>query len=526
MQHSSNEQPTAAGTPSILAVYDRLASRIRVSMREDELLHLFAGAIREIYPDLMVCFRLLQPGRAGLALVYATGRLRPGARDRLRVVPDGPDAAAMLERSGIEACDRYEPVFQDACGGVDVPLHDGNEVFGILNVEWARPWVPDTAARTVLRTLAAQIATALRDARLVAESIHLRDYLAKLIDHANAPILVIDSGRRIAVFNRFMEGLTGHPRETVGGLDAATLIHEGDRARFLAALAAAQGGKAVSGVEVRIPRRDRADAARISFNLASFVGPDGETMDAVMAVGQDLTEIRRLQEQVIHAEKLATIGQLAAGVVHEINNPLTSISVHADYLHKLVDRGDRQQELTYVGRIREAADRILRFTRDLMAFARPAGDEPDLVDVREVVERAAAFCEHVIGAAGARVERSFDPAPRVYGVHGQIQQVFINLITNACHAMSGVDRERVLTLAVADNGDGRVRVEIGDTGIGIPPEIRDCVFEPFFTTKTQGKGTGLGLSIVRNIVENHHAEIAFTSEPGRGSVFTILFWAT
>ncbi len=73
---------------------------------------------------------------------------------------------------------------------------------------------------------------------------------------------------------------------------------------------------------------------------------------------------------------------------------------------------------------------------------------------------------------------------------------------------------------------GARKVEIGDTGIGIPPEIRDCVFEPFFTTKTQGKGTGLGLSIVRNIVENHHAEIAFTSEPGRGSVFTILFWAT
>ncbi len=236
--------------------------------------------------------------------------------------------------------------------------------------------------------------------------------------------------------------------------------------------------------------------------------------------------MRRLQRQMIHAEKLATIGQLAAGVVHEINNPLTSVSIHADYLAKLMEREKReQQEITFINRIRDAAARILRFTQDLMSFARPAGDEPEQLDLAAVIDQSGAFCEHVIVRSGVTLDRRFDPAPKVYGIRGQMQQVFINLITNACHAMAGVERARVLTLVVADNGDGRVRAEVRDTGTGIADEIRDEIFEPFFTTKREGEGTGLGLSIVRNIVDNHQAEIRVETEVGKGSAFVLLFYA-
>jgi len=291
---------------------------------------------------------------------------------------------------------------------------------------------------------------------------------------------------------------------------------------FLAALA----GRAATNHEARILRADGKGFARIAFNLAAVVGADGETVDAVIAVGQDLTEIRRLQEQVIHSERLATIGQLAAGVVHEINNPLTSISVYADYLQGAVERDGRSpQEATYIERIRESSARILRFTQDLVSFARPAGEEPELVDLRDVVDRAAAFCEHVIAREGVRVERLFEPVPRIYGVLGQLQQVFINLITNACHAMAAADRDRVLTLALGTDPDGRVRAEVRDTGAGIPVALRERIFEPFFTTKARGEGTGLGLSIVRNIVESHHAEIRVDSEVGRGTTFLLRFYA-
>jgi signal transduction histidine kinase len=160
-----------------------------------------------------------------------------------------------------------------------------------------------------------------------------------------------------------------------------------------------------------------------------------------------------------------------------------------------------------------------------MSFARPAGDEPEQIDLAAVVEQSAAFCEHVIAGGGVTLERRFEAAPRVYGVKGQLQQVFINLITNACHAMAGCGGERRLALVVADNGDGRVRAEVRDTGAGIPEDIREQIFEPFFTTKREGEGTGLGLSIVRNIIDRHQAEILVDSKVGGGSCFTVLFYS-
>ena len=207
-----------------------------------------------------------------------------------------------------------------------------------------------------------------------------------------------------------------------------------------------------------MPRAGGSGSVSLAFNLAPVGGPETEGVDEVVAVGQDMTEIHRLQKQMVQTEKLATIGQLAAGVVHEINNPLTSVSIHADYLARLMEREHRgQQEVSFINRIREAVTRILRFTQDLMSFARPAGDEPEQIDLGAVVEQSAAFCEHVIAGGGVTLERRLEAAPRVYGVKGQLQQVFINLITNACHSMNGLERERKLTLAVADDGDGRVR---------------------------------------------------------------------
>jgi hypothetical protein len=192
----------------------------------------------------------------------------------------------------------------------------------------------------------------------------------------------------------------------VWGQDATVLLPPEEHARFSAAVLAALRGRPTANYEVRLPRAGAGAGGHVllSFNIASVVGADGESPDEVIAVGQDLTEIRRLQRQMIHTEKLATIGQLAAGVVHEINNPLTSVSIHADYLAKLMEREKRStQEITFINRIRDAAARILRFTQDLMSFARPAGDEPEQFDLPAVIDQSAAFCEHVIAKAGVNI---------------------------------------------------------------------------------------------------------------------------
>ncbi|MBI5487718.1 MAG: PAS domain-containing protein [Deltaproteobacteria bacterium] len=524
-------EPILAGDPSISVLVDacrRLARRADDEVREDAVLQAFADVVRDAFPGLLVSIRLLDAAHR-LSLVYATGRLRPEMRERL-LWSEAPaageaDAAALVE-AGLARGEGYLPVFADGVGGLGLPLLDGRTVLGLLNVEWTDPAGPSPAVRDALRALAGHLAAVLGGSRLYAEVAQLRGRVDKLLDHADAPIFVLDPQRRVRLVNRCLARLVGRTRAEASGRDFLELLPREEQARFKSVFAAAVRGRPATNFELRLPRAGGTGFVSLAFNIAPVGGTGGEGVDEVVAVGQDMTEIHRLQRQMLHTEKLATIGQLAAGVVHEINNPLTSVSIHADYLARLMEREHRaQQEVSFINRIREAVARILRFTQDLMNFARPAGDEPEQIDLGAVLDQSAAFCEHVIAGAGVTLERRFAAAPRVYGIRGQLQQVFINLITNACHAMSGVERDRKLTLTVADNGDGRVRAEVRDTGAGIPAEIREQIFEPFFTTKREGEGTGLGLSIVRNIVDKHQGEIRVDSEVGAGSCFTLLFYS-
>ncbi|RYZ05003.1 MAG: GHKL domain-containing protein [Myxococcales bacterium] len=239
---------------------------------------------------------------------------------------------------------------------------------------------------------------------------------------------------------------------------------------------------------------------------------------------ESVRNFHRLQAQVIQTEKLASLGQIVAGVVHELNNPLTSIIAYSDYLTKKLSRGDSADwvdDAERVRRIGEAAERILKFTRDLVAYARPTGDSRGPVRVEEVIERALLFCEHEFEGDNVEVEQDFaEPLPVIAGITGQLTQVFVNLFTNAAHAMS--ERGGVLRIAVrsVDSGES-LRIDVSDTGSGIPAEAMPQIFEPFFTTKTDGRGTGLGLSIVRGILDAHGGTIQVSSAIGEGTSFTL-----
>jgi signal transduction histidine kinase len=276
-------------------------------------------------------------------------------------------------------------------------------------------------------------------------------------------------------------------------------------------------GRPTSDFEMNLPRA-QGGLARLALNVASFLSADGE-VEGVIAIGRDLTEVRQLEEQVVQAEKLATLGQLAAGVVHELNNPLTSISVYSEYLLKKHEGGPTDGgDVEKLRRIVLSAQRILRFTRDLVAYARPSNEEPRIICITEVLEQAVIFCEHLVTENGAEVEKEFAEPSSVLGVKGQLHQVFINLITNAVNAMpEGAGRLRITTRAERD----RMLVRVTDNGAGIPEDLRERIFEPFFSTKGEGKGTGLGLSIVRNILQQHGAEIEVESSLGEGTTFIV-----
>jgi signal transduction histidine kinase len=298
--------------------------------------------------------------------------------------------------------------------------------------------------------------------------------------------------------------------------------------------------------------------------LESGESPHVQLMDrAALVVAQSLgrlraeeraaaleAEVHAAEAQMVQAEKLASLGQIAAGMVHELNNPLTSIAAYTDFLLRrfATREGADADDVERLRRIAESANRMLRFTRDIVSYARPSGDVPIALHLNTVIERALAFCEHEIVGAGVVVERAFNnDIGLVRGLPEQLAQVFVNLITNACHAMarprdsveapsphssqvglSPLRRRPVLTVSTArlagePTDAARVAVVVQDTGCGISPQNLTLIFNPFFTTKRAGSGTGLGLSIVKNIVEGHGGQIRAESDPSVGTRFILTF---
>lgn len=257
--------------------------------------------------------------------------------------------------------------------------------------------------------------------------------------------------------------------------------------------------------------------------LSLAVGSVMRHARAYEAANSASAELRGLEARIIQSEKLASLGQISAGIVHEINNPLTSIIAYTEMLKKSSERrGADAVELDRLERVNEAAQRILRFARDLIEYARPSAGVPATVDVHEVLARSLGFCEHVLARANVVVTRNFEATTCVRGISGQLAQVFVNLFTNACDAMEGGG---ALWVSTTDDGE-TVTIRIEDDGSGIPEEHLDHIFEPFFTTKQGGGGTGLGLSIVHDIVVGHGGTIDVERRSPRGTTFRIVLPAS
>jgi signal transduction histidine kinase len=278
--------------------------------------------------------------------------------------------------------------------------------------------------------------------------------------------------------------------------------------------------------EVRLPGAPGSLSAA-AFCVIPVHDSDG-VATAVIAAGHDLTALRALQSQVLHAEKLATVGQIAAGVAHEINNPLTSVQMCAEAVLRkavLASQGRVQNlyeptDIERIKKIQEGAERIRKFTRDLTTYARPSGREVEYVNLNDVVEHALSFCEHVLHEARATLVRDLASAlPALCVVRDHIMQVVTNLVSNAAQAFS--EAGGTITVRTFQQG-AKLGLAVSDNGEGIRDEDQARVFEPFFTTKPAGRGTGLGLPVVRNIVLAHGGQITFESKLGSGTTFVVL----
>ena len=268
----------------------------------------------------------------------------------------------------------------------------------------------------------------------------------------------------------------------------------------------------------------------LSGSVECLLPDNGDTFDVVQTTDhhdvkeffhflvKDITRRRAMEQQLLQADKLASIGQLAAGVAHEINNPLNIILGYTQFLIKHESEGtDRYEDLRTIEKHVRACKNIVA---DLLSFSRSTRTRKQQIDLHECIKEVINVISQQFELDQVRISTEFDSrVPTMILDGGKIKQVFMNLFMNAKHAIGKDGLITVKTLYDQDAGQVEVRVE--DTGCGIEPQNLSRIFDPFFTTKETGKGTGLGLSVSYGIIKEHGGEIKVESEPGKGSVFIV-----
>jgi PAS domain S-box-containing protein len=243
----------------------------------------------------------------------------------------------------------------------------------------------------------------------------------------------------------------------------------------------------------------------------------------------DVTERKALQERVAFAERMASIGTLAAGVAHEINNPLTYVLLNLALLERNVSAVSAKVGPEMAAKLRNmveqaryGCDRVSTVVRDLQVLTRVSDQGEVHVDVNQVLERCFEIASHQLRFR-ARLVRDLTPVPPIRASEHRIGQLFLNLIVNAAQAIpEGAAESNEIRVTTSVHRDGRVCIEVSDTGTGISPEVIGRIFDPFFTTKPVGEGSGIGLSICRSIVASLGGEIAVETNKGRGTLFRVL----
>jgi PAS domain S-box-containing protein len=356
--------------------------------------------------------------------------------------------------------------------------------------------------------------------------------LRRVIECSPEGIAVVRDGRWIFV-NRAMAEALGHScPERLLGQSASEIVHPDDRERALELTSDPVTGACA---ELRCRKAD-GEHAVMEIRPAALSEFDGAP--AVLLTARDITEKKKLQAQLLVTERLLSLGTMAAGVAHEINNPLAVVLGNLEWvaaqLGRLCDdrsdalwaspaalKADLQRLENPIAGAREAAGRVRTIARDLKLFSRTAGEQEERADLTAVLDSAARMaCNEV--RHRARFVREYDALPPVRGSDARLGQVFLNLIINAAHAIpeDRADQNEICVRARV-TPTNEVTVEVRDTGSGIAPEIIERIFDPFFTTKAPDVGTGLGLAICHRIVDSVGGRLEVESEPGKGSTFRV-----
>jgi two-component system, NtrC family, sensor kinase len=352
-----------------------------------------------------------------------------------------------------------------------------------------------------------------------------RRFTSLIVDSLPLGLYVVDRDYRIQSWNRKREtGTQGLRRDDVVGRPVFDVL-----TRQPAAQLRAEFDRVFQTGEIQQAEQEVALAGDIRYFRLSKIPMrlDGDEITHVITIGEDVTEWHRVQGQIMQSEKLAAIGQLAAGVMHEINNPLATISACVAAIEGRIPPGtDAGQAGEYLQTIDREVERCSRIVDGLLDFSRPKATAKRPVSLNALVDETLFLLQHHQRFKHLAVERTLAPAlPETRGSAEQLIQVLMALMLNALDAMEQGGRLTVRT-GMSPGRAGEVVVEVQDTGVGIPVPDHGKIFEPFYTTKPPGRGTGLGLSICYGIVSDHGGRIEVDSAPGRGATFRVFLPVT
>ena len=410
------------------------------------------------------------------------------------------------------------------------PLVARGQTLGALEVMNKRGGLFTAHDQELLASMAASVANAIYNARLfhqltVAnadleasrwEVLRSRSTLQALFDGIPEPIYIVDRDYSLVAANLTSGRLAGgEPHLLLGRRCYEAICHLDQPCSGCRVAEALFHGQSVQRTERR--RESSGQPTEWEISIYPIRSESGEALQAIV-FGQDVTDKRRLEASLAQSEKLAAVGQLAAGVAHEINNPLAAIIANTQLLQRELPPDDERQES--ISLIARAGDRAMRVVRSLLDFARQERYEFTPTDLNASIRSATTLIEHQLVALSATLVCDLaNDLPPIQASLDHLQGMWLNLLLNARDALNGEKGEiRVTTRRVGNE----IHVAVTDTGMGIAPEHVSRIFDPFYTTKAPGRGTGLGLSACQRIVKQHGGSVRVDSQAGQGTAFTVI----
>jgi two-component system NtrC family sensor kinase len=503
VRRASSDDLRSGVLPALTALGQDLVGAVTAEHVVDRVV----AALRELVaPDGLLIVLHEAPGRSP-RVACAIGVAQPR--------PDDP-LIALTEREGplLLGANVRERL---AGHGITVPEPPGSWIgapltaaasLGAVSLAATTPGRFTRETLDIVRAVVTHAAIALQNTTLMGLLSEGKREWEQTVDAITQGICVVDAAGTIRRANRTFCRLVDVPLTAVAGQPWVGLLPPGWVAAVERLLADPASGETA---ELKAGER---------LFLLSALPLQGIGQAAAVLVFDDQTEKRRLQEQLIQSEKMSAIGQLIAGVAHDLNNPLASVVGFSDYL--VETSGTAPPELMEPLRaIQQEAERAANIVKNLLTFARKQERRVRLVSVASILETTLVLLRNEL--AGAKIEIEVDVLPGVPDVNvdiGQIQQVFVNLIHNAAQAMQASRVGHRIVIRAIPWLDG-VAVTVEDDGPGIPPALAERIFEPFFTTKAAGEGTGLGLSISHGIVREHGGRLSLVPTSRRGAVFQV-----